>query len=72
MAEPFVIMDAIRLGYEIFTIDGKAYFRPKQKIYGPYATLDEAAKAAINDSRKPEKLLTENTHENLSHHKYVD
>lgn len=60
MAEPFVIMEAIRLGYEIFTIDGKAYYRPKQKINGPYATLDEASKAAINDSRKPEKLMLEN------------
>lgn len=72
MALSFIIMEAMRLGYEILTIDGKAYFRPKQKIFGPFDTLDEAAKAAINDSRKTEKLMLENENANLSHHKYVD
>jgi hypothetical protein len=72
MALSFIIMEAMRLGYEILTIDGKSYYRPKQKIYGPFDTLDAAAKAAINDSRKPEKLMLENENANLSHHKYVD
>ena len=52
MSDPFVVMDAQRLGYEILTIDGKIYFRKTPPIFGPYKTLDEAAKAAIDDHRK--------------------
>lgn len=61
MSDPFVIMDAQREGYEVLTINGKAYYRPQQKINGPYSSLEEAAKAAINESRKLriEKLETE-------------
>ena len=49
MSDPFVIMDAQRLGYEVLTINGKSYYRRIEKINGPYSSLEEAAKAAINE-----------------------
>ena len=72
MAEPFVIMEAMRLGYEILTIDGKAYFRPKQKMSGPYSSLEEAAKAAINDSVKRKTVKLENEDESIYKHQLLD
>ena len=52
MNDAFIVMDAVRLGYEILTIDDKIYFRKKHPVIGPYRTLDEAAKAAIDDHCK--------------------
>ena len=66
MSDPFVIMDAQRLGYEILTINGKAYYRPSGKINGPYSSLEEAAKAAINESRKRKTVELETKYENQS------
>jgi hypothetical protein len=65
MNDPFIVMDAQRLGYEILTIDGKIYFRKQLPLNGPYKTLDEAAKAAITDHCKTVKsaLLQNGTHQ---------
>lgn len=64
MNDPFIVMDAQRLGYELLTINGQIYFRKKQLEHGPYKTLDEAAKAAITDHRKTVQsaLLQNGTH----------
>ena len=61
MKEPFLNMDADRLGYEILTIDGKIFFRRKTPLHGPYSTLDAAAKAAIDDHRKTVSKQIEQT-----------
>ena len=66
MSDPFVIMDAQRLGYEVLTINGKSYYRRIEKINGPYSSLEEAAKAAINESRKLRTVELETAYENQS------
>ena len=50
MSDPFVIMRARRLGYEIISDSNQdAWYREGNRLVGPFKTLDEAAVAAIDE-----------------------
>ena len=60
VSDPFVIMDANRLGYDILSdSDRNAWYRKNNRLVGPFKTLEEAALSAINEDyvRKAEELL---------------